>query len=235
MPIVKYKDLGKMSYKDSWDLQQSIHDKMKEDKLSNRDSTLDYVPDHFLLMCEHNHVYTLGKSGSEDHLLYTEAQRKDEGIEYFKINRGGDITYHGPGQITCYPIFDLDDFFNDVHKYVRSLEEVVIRTIAHYGIEGQRYDGYTGVWVKNGQSMRKICAIGVHMSKWVTLHGLALNVNNDLSMYDGIIPCGITQAKTEVTSMEKEVKSSIDFEEVKLKLKDEFAEVFEFEFKKENK
>ncbi|MEL6988124.1 MAG: lipoyl(octanoyl) transferase LipB, partial [Bacteroidota bacterium] len=187
--------------------------------------------DHHLIVCEHPPVYTLGKSGSIDHLLLDEEGLEKEGFEYFKINRGGDITYHGPGQLVVYPIFDMDYFFNDVHKYVRFLEEVIIQTLLEYNIKSGRIEGYTGVWLQDANGpKRKICAIGVHMSRWVTLHGLAFNVNSDLSHFKNIIPCGIEEKDKEVTSMEKELGGKMDFEEVKAKVKENFAKVFDYEY-----
>lgn len=177
-------------------------------------------------------MYTLGKSGSLDHLLLNEQELDKEGFTFYKINRGGDITYHGPGQIVGYPIFDLDCFFTDVHKYVRYLEEAVIRTLRDYGIEGRREQGFTGVWLAatDNQPKRKICAIGVHLSRWVTMHGFAFNVNTQLSHFENIIPCGINDDDKSVTSMSKELNKVIDIAEVKHKLKNHFAQLFEFEF-----
>ena len=192
--------------------------------------------EHSIIFCEHAHVYTLGKSGSEDHLLISEERRKKESIEYFKINRGGDITYHGPGQLTVYPILDLDEFYHDLHKYVRDLEEVVIRMLATYGIEGYREPDFTGVWIAPNAKhsrKRKVCAIGVHMSRWVSLHGLALNVNTDISMFDNIVPCGIQEEDKEVTSIARELGNKVDLQEAKDRLKTKFAEVFGFKWKPE--
>lgn len=194
---------------------------------------MDLRQEHSILFCEHSHVYTLGKSGSEDHLLISEERRSQESIEYFKINRGGDITYHGPGQLTVYPILDLDEFYHDLHKYVRDLEEVVIRMLSSYGIVGYREPDYTGVWIAANDihpRKRKICAIGVHMSRWVSLHGLALNVNTDLEMFNNIVPCGIQEDDKEVTSIERELGKKIDLQEVKYRLKATFAEVFGYEY-----
>lgn len=188
---------------------------------------------HSILFCEHSHVYTLGKSGSEDHLLISEKDRSSKSIEYYKINRGGDITYHGPGQLTVYPIFDLDEFYNDLHRYVRDLEEVVIRMLATYDIIGYREPQYTGVWIAPNDRFklkRKICAIGVHMSRWVSLHGLALNVNTDLDMFDYIVPCGIQEADMEVTSIQRELGKKVELQDAKYRLKTTFAEVFKFEY-----
>ena len=186
-----------------------------------------------MIFCEHGHVYTLGKSGSEDNLLIDKNKLDQEEIEYFKINRGGDITYHGPGQITGYPIFDLDEFFTDVHKYVRYLEEVIIRTISEYNLKGIRVEGHTGVWLapeQEGGPYRKICAIGVHLSRWVTMHGFAFNVNTDLDFFNYIIPCGIDDKDKTVTSLSQELGRIIDLEEVKGKLRKHFSELFEFEY-----
>jgi lipoyl(octanoyl) transferase len=186
---------------------------------------------HELLFCEHLPVFTLGKSGSDAHLQISDEDRLGKQIEFFRINRGGDITYHGPGQIVGYPIFDLDYFFTDVHRYVRSLEEVVIRTLALHGLEAGRIPGFTGVWMDWGSDRpRKICAIGVHMSRWVTMHGFALNVNTDLSYYQHIVPCGIDTSQKPVTSMSKELGRTSGMEEVKRQLKTTFAEVFDFDY-----
>jgi len=204
-PIVIVKDLGRMSYQKAWDYQTELQqDIIKQKRAGNPN------PDNYLLFCEHNPVYTLGKSGSADHLLIDIEEQTE--FEYFKINRGGDITYHGPGQLTVYPIFDLEQFFTDVHRYVRSLEEVVIRTIGQYGIQGKRVEGFTGVWIEEDGLIveRKICAIGVHLSRWVSLHGLALNVNTDLSHFKNIVPCGIQEEGKDVTSMQSEINRSLN-------------------------
>ena len=225
-----------MAYQEAWDYQTDLFKKAIALKLQNRThkekgEAIDTVK-HFLLFCEHPPVYTLGKSGSIDNLLMSEAELEANGVTFFKINRGGDITYHGPGQITGYPIFDLDEFFTDVHKYVRFLEEAIIRTLATYGIEGERDSGYTGVWLpeKEGKPRRKICAIGVHMSRWVTMHGFAFNINTDLNYFKNIIPCGIDEPNRDVTSLQAELGRIVDMLEVKERLKKSFAEVFEFEF-----
>ena len=186
------------------------------------------MPSHKLILCEHNPVFTLGKSGSVDNLLLSEEKLEEAGIEFFKINRGGDITYHGPGQIVCYPILDLDRIFTDVHKYIRMLEEVVIRTLAHYDIKGTRIKEYTGVWLDQTSVLpqRKICAMGVHMSRWVTMHGFAFNINTDLSYFNKIIPCGITDTNKAVTSMEVELGRKIDQDEIKKHIIYYFSELF---------
>ncbi len=249
LPKVIYEDLGRISYHKAWDYQFDILKQVIDKKLIIKNLDLP-SPDAFkekliaqqksyLLFCEHNHVYTLGKSGSTDHLLLDETQLKDNDIEFFKINRGGDITYHGEGQITGYPIFDMECFFTDVHRYVRALEEVMIRTIAEYGLLGYRIKEYTGVWVEGNHTMtpsvktdkkRKICAIGVHLSRWVTMHGFALNVNTGLDFYKNIIPCGIEDDDKTVTSLAFELGKEIDVMEVKEKLKRHFADVFGFTF-----
>ncbi len=221
---VKFEDLHKISYKEAWDYQTT---KLEELKLLKKTSPISSNPEgkHYLLFCEHYPVYTLGKSGKLDHLLIDE-DHKD--FEFFKINRGGDITYHGPGQITGYPILDLDYFYHDLHRYVRSLEEVIIRTLSNYDIEGNRIEEYTGVWIKEeGKPDRKICAIGVHMSRWVSMHGFAFNVNTDLAHFKNIVPCGIRESTKEVTSLSKEVGCDLDLQEVKVIVRQKFSEVFD--------
>lgn len=237
MPKVKYQSLDNITYQSGWDLQTKLHNELKANKLEWRHLSDEEKSKksqiHQLLFCQHNHVYTLGKSGSQDHLLLDDTGLDAANIEYFKINRGGDITYHGPGQITGYPIFDLDEFFTDVHKYVRLLEECVIQLLETYGINGTREEGFTGVWIQPKQKnspKRKICAIGVHLSRWVTMHGFALNVNTDLSYFKNIVPCGIADDDKTVTSMETELGKKVDQEEVKIRLKSIFAQVFEFEY-----
>ncbi len=222
-------DRGRISYKKAWDFQTEIHEGMKELKISNRgkDASDKIKQQHSFILCEHNPVYTLGKSGSEDHLLIDENKRAKEKIEYFKINRGGDITFHGPGQIVGYPILDMDEIFTDIHKYVRYLEEVIIRTCADYGVKCERIEGYTGVWINDDKSKRKICAIGVHLSRWVTMHGFAFNVNTDLDYFKFIVPCGIQEEGKEVTSLSKELGRELDYEEVKSKVLDHFEELFQ--------
>ncbi len=235
MQKVTVQDLGRISYKKAWDYQQERlaevigikkHNRTLESNVSQRKAIK-----HYFLFCEHPPVYTLGKSGSEDNLLLSESERSDKDIEYFKINRGGDITFHGLGQIVGYPIFDLDHFFTDVHKYVRYLEEAIIRTLAEYNIEGTRIKGMTGVWIegKNGQPNRKICAIGVHLSRWVTMHGFAFNVNTDLNYFNYIIPCGIIDKDKTVTSLQQELGRELDIEIVKNKVLQHFQQLFEFE------
>ena len=239
MPKVFFKDLGRISYREAWELQQSLHNELVQRKRANRQAAENgRSPEplrHYLLFCEHPPVYTLGKSGSLEHLLLNSQELKDKGIEFFKINRGGDITYHGPGQIVGYPIFDLDEFFTDVHRYVRYLEEAVIRTLAEYGLEGIRIKEYTGVWLPETQVLpaRKICAIGVHLSRWVTMHGFAFNVNTQLGYFHHIVPCGITDENKAVTSLATELGKEVDLKEVKEKLKRHYVDLFGFEFANE--
>ncbi len=227
---VTHQDLGFISYQNAWDYQTILNKKLIERKRANGEDE-DYKPYHYLLTCEHKPVYTLGKSGSMDNLLLDKKELSSSNFEFFKINRGGDITYHGPGQIVVYPIFDLEYFFRDIHKYVRLLEEVVIRTLKEYKIEATRQEGFTGVWIKdqNGPD-RKICAIGVHLSRWVTLHGLAFNINSNLNHFNNIIPCGIDASDKTVTSLEKELGRKVAMNEVKIKIKSHFALLFDYKY-----
>jgi lipoyl(octanoyl) transferase len=231
MQNVYYQDLGKMPYQEAWDYQTRLHRALIDRKIQHRDAGPEsFNQEHTLLFVEHPPVFTLGKSGSAENLLLSELQLQEGGIEYFPINRGGDITFHGPGQIVGYPILDLDRFFNDVHLYVRNLEEVIIRTIAEYGLEGIRIKEYTGVWVEGGQGTtekRKICAIGVHISRWVTLHGWAFNVNTPLEYFNYIVPCGIVDKDKSVTSLARELGRPVDMEEVKNQVKRHFSAVFD--------
>ncbi len=228
MQTVFLQDLGIMSYQTAWDFQTRLHRDLVDNKLKNRDLSPKLLhQNHQLLLVEHPPVFTLGRSGAIENLLLTETELAEKGIEFFPINRGGDITFHGPGQLVGYPILDLDLFFNDVHLYVRKIEEVIIRTLADFGIEGFRIEKYTGVWVGNTEKLRKICAIGVHLSRWVTLHGWALNVATDLKYFDFIVPCGIAEDDKTVTSMEVELGKPVDFQEVKSKIAIHFAAVFE--------
>jgi lipoyl(octanoyl) transferase len=236
MQKVIFKDLGKIDYQEAWNLQQNLLDELVQTKRSNskinKDNPAFQRQKHYLLFCEHKPVYTLGKSGSLDHLLLSETQLDEKGIDFYKINRGGDITFHGQGQIVGYPIFDMDEFFTDIHKYVRYLEEAIIRTIAEYGLQGIRKEGFTGVWLDQNdkQPYRKICAIGVHLSRWVTMHGFAFNVNTDLNYFNYIVPCGINDKDKAVTSLQQELGHELDIEEVKEKVKKHFAELFGFVF-----
>jgi lipoyl(octanoyl) transferase len=229
MRTVTFTDLGLIDYKEAWDFQERLFAHIVEQKLANRDKpeSEQLTPENYLLFCAHPHVYTLGKTGQQENLLVNEAQLNELHASFYKINRGGDITYHGPGQIVGYPLLDLDQFFTDIHRYLRLLEEVIIRMLAGYGLKGERYAGYTGVWIDANDPVkaRKICAMGVRTSRWVTMHGWALNVNSDLSYFANIVPCGIDDKA--VTSMEKELGAKVNEEEVKEKLKHHFAELFE--------
>ncbi|MCC7465798.1 MAG: lipoyl(octanoyl) transferase LipB [Saprospiraceae bacterium] len=234
MEIVRYKDLGRMRYQEAWDYQTSLHQALIATKMAHKGMPPEsYTQEHHLLLVEHPPVYTLGKSGSMDHLLLSEQELSERGIEFFPINRGGDITYHGPGQIVGYPILDLERFFTDVHLYVRNIEEVIIRTLADYNIESYRIKEYTGVWTQTqgtatqAPMQRKICAIGVHLSRWTTLHGWAFNVNTELDYFRNIVPCGINDDDKTVTSMAQLLGREMDMEEVKQKIKKYFEEVFQ--------
>ena len=227
---IKFIDLGLMDYKEAWDFQQKLFDEIVEIKKKNRkDSTNKKTPNYFLLV-EHPHVYTLGKSGNMSNLLIDETELKNKDASFYKINRGGDITYHGPGQIVGYPILDLENFFTDIHKYLRLLEEVIILTLKNYEIKGERNQGKTGVWIDTKTPFpRKICAMGVRASRWVTMHGFALNANVDLNYFNNIIPCGI--ANNIVTSISKEKKrNTVDVLKIKELLKRNFLDVFQAEF-----
>ena len=224
---VIYSDLGVTDFRDTWDLQTRLNKELITDKRSNGVGT---IP-HTLIFCSHKPVYTLGKSGSVDNLRIDERRLDEIDTEFVKINRGGDITFHGPGQVVGYPIFDLDRFFTDVHRYVRFLEQAIIDLLATYDLKGERLKDFTGVWLTDGDdNWRKICAIGVHLSRWVTMHGFALNINTDLDYFDHIIPCGIADRDKEVTSLSRELGREVDLEEVKLRLKDIFARIFEFDY-----
>lgn len=218
-----------MDYKACWDYQEQLFNKTIHQKIANRDLPLtDQKPtENHLLFVEHPHVYTLGKSGDSSHLLINDEQLEEKNATYYKINRGGDITYHGPGQLVGYPILDLDNFFTDIHKYLRLLEETIILTLDEYGIKAGRSMGETGVWldVDNPFKARKICAMGVRCSRWVTMHGWGFNVNADLNYFSNIVPCGI-QDKA-VTSLNKELGQDVDMAEIKEKLKKHFSTLFE--------
>ena len=230
---IQFQDLGCKGYKETWEYQETIFKQILDIKVKNRreDAGLT-TPNHFLFV-EHPHVYTLGKSGKIDHLLLSEKELVAKEATFYKINRGGDITYHGPGQVVGYPILDLDNFFTDIHKYLRFLEEMVILTLKEYGVYATRSKGETGVWIDVGTPFaRKICAMGVRASRWVTMHGFALNVNADLGYFDHIVPCGI-QDKA-VTSLHVEIgKEKVDIEEVKEKLLKHFTALFKAEIIKE--
>ncbi len=228
MQQVVFRDLGLVDYKKAWDYQEEVFQGIISVKSRNRKEGTNIATQSHLLFCEHPHVYTLGKSGDEKNLLVSDAHLKSRGAAFYKINRGGDITYHGPGQIVGYPILDLDNFFTDIHKYLRFLEEAVIKTIAEYGVEGKRSSDETGVWLDVGKrTARKICALGVRSSRWVTMHGFAFNVNTDLSYFENIVPCGI-EGKS-VTSLQEELGYKLDLEEVKVKVKTHLESIFEME------
>ena len=221
-------DLGNKDYKDTWDYQEELFKQIVDLKIQKRNSPEIITPNYFLYV-EHPHVYTLGKSGDFSNLLLSEKQLIEKGATFYKINRGGDITYHGPGQIVGYPLLDLENFFTDIHKYLRFLEEAIILTLAEYGLKTERSPGETGVWFDVGTPFaRKICAMGVRASRWVTMHGFALNVNADLGYFDNIIPCGI-RGKA-VTSMHVELGKTVDEQEVKNKILKHFSDLFESSF-----
>ena len=232
MEQVAVQDLGRIDYQAAWDYQSQLHRQLVDQKVTWRRTKQEGEPrpkvQHHFLFCEHPPVYTLGKSGKLDHLLLKEEELEEEGVQFYKINRGGDITFHGPGQVVGYPIFDLDHFFNDVHRYVRFIEEAIIWTLGEFGIQGRRYEGYTGVWLE-GAPKRKICAIGVHLSRWVSMHGFALNVNTGLKYFEHIVPCGIQEADKTVTSMEAELGTTIDIQAVKDRIIQHFADLFQFD------
>lgn len=233
--LVTFRDIGLIDYKACWDLQEEILAEIIRNKMANRElpDEKKYPSQHQLLFCEHPHVYTLGKSGDEKHLLADTASLQKQKAAFYKINRGGDITYHGPGQLVGYPIFDLDFFFNDIHKYLRYLEEAIIRTLAEYKIEAGRIEGLTGVWLDADDKIkaRKICAFGVRCSRWVTMHGFAFNINTDLSYFEQIIPCGIRDRS--VTSLQKEMGFAVDINKVKQQVKNHLSNLFNFEINNE--
>jgi lipoyl(octanoyl) transferase len=227
MQKVIFKELGLIDYKEAWDYQEKLLNAIVQQKMELRATpNSEILTPNYLLFCEHPHVYTLGKSGSEDNLLIDENKLSENKATFYKINRGGDITYHGPGQIVGYPILNLDYFFNDIHKYLRYLEEAIIRMLAEYNVMASRIDKLTGVWLdaEDKNRARKICAFGVRCSRWVTMHGFALNVNTDLSYFNNIIPCGISDKK--VTSMKQELGRDVNMDEVKEKIKKHFATIF---------
>jgi lipoyl(octanoyl) transferase len=234
---VIFKDWGLTDYKEAWDRQEALFADTVNLKIAIRNRHIgtegdefdeDTLTPNYLVFCEHPHVYTLGKSGKPEHLLLDEKGLKEKNASWYLINRGGDITYHGPGQIVSYPILDLDNFFTDIHLYLRTLEEAVILTLAAYGLKAGRYPGYTGVWFDaDNDKARKICALGVRCSRWVTMHGLAFNINTDLDYFKNIVPCGIDDKA--VTSMQKELGHEIDINEVKEILKHHISVLFHME------
>lgn len=228
---IYFKDLGTVDYKECWDFQEKLFNETISQKIANRELPNEQQKEttNHLLFVEHPHVYTLGKSGDATHLLVNDEELERKNATYYKINRGGDITYHGPGQLVGYPILDLDNFFTDIHKYLRLLEETIILTLNDYGINAERSKGETGVWIdaENPLKARKICAMGVRCSRWVTMHGFGFNVNSNLDYFSNIIPCGI-QDKA-VTSMQKELGKEVDINQVKQKIKHYFSALFECE------
>jgi lipoyl(octanoyl) transferase len=235
-------DWGLIDYQQAWDKQEEIFNSTVKLKTEIRNRQVAVTPDaapvednditpNYLIFCEHPHVYTLGKSGKAEHLLLDEQGLKEKDAVYYPVNRGGDITYHGPGQIVSYPILDLDNFFTDIHLYLRTLEEAIILTLAEYGLKAGRYPGYTGVWFDaDNEKARKICAMGVRCSRWVTMHGLALNVNTNLDYFKNMIPCGIDDK--DVTSMERELGTKVDINEVKKILTHHISVLFDMEILK---
>ncbi len=229
MPKVSWEDIGLKDYKEVWDYQESVFKKAIDLKIANRTADAETLPENRLIFCQHPHVYTLGKSGEENHLLINSEELTKQGAAFYKINRGGDITYHGPGQLVMYPILDLDQFFTDIHKYMRYLEEAVILTLSEFGIKAGRVEGLTGVWIDGGTpSERKICAMGVKSSRWVTMHGIALNVNPDLSYFNHIVPCGIVDKS--VTSMQQELGKEISIDQVRESLRINMANIFDYDY-----
>ncbi len=227
---IKLQDLGNKDFKETWDYQEQLFKQVIDLKIQNRRDNTNLETPNFFLFVAHPHVYTLGKSGNISNLLLSEKQLEQKGATFHKINRGGDITYHGPGQIVGYPILDLENFFTDIHKYLRYLEQAIILTLAEYHIIGQRSDGETGVWLDVGTPLaRKICAMGVRASRWITMHGFAFNINTDLTFFDAIIPCGISGKAVTSLHVELGVKKVDEFE-VKEKIKKHFSNLFESEF-----
>ncbi|NNE27172.1 MAG: lipoyl(octanoyl) transferase LipB [Saprospiraceae bacterium] len=226
---MQYHELNEAKYKNAWEFQTLLHNELKAPKFnknaSNPSKNKTFSPNH-LVLCEHTPVITMGKSGKETHMTSDAGTLESAGIEYYKINRGGDITYHGPGQITGYLIFDLEKWQRDVHMFVRTIEGCIIDFLALYGLEGMRLEGYTGVWLGRDDKLWKICAIGVHLSRWISMHGFALNINTDLSHFDHIVPCGIDESDKEVTSLQNELGMPIDYNNARLQLRDIIVKAF---------
>ncbi|MFB5945746.1 lipoyl(octanoyl) transferase LipB [Albibacterium profundi] len=226
---VIFQDWGLVDYEESWNRQETLFSETVALKIANRTHEQPTATKNYLIFVEHPHVYTLGKSGKPEHLLLDEDGLRSKHATYYKINRGGDITYHGPGQIVGYPILDLDNFFTDIHRYLRTLEEAIILTLADYGLKADRYPGYTGVWLDaDNDKARKICAMGVRSSRWVTMHGFALNINSELDYFNNIVPCGIEDKA--VTSLATELGGTQDIKEVKNRLKGYIGQVFQMNF-----
>ena len=227
---IKFVDLGVMDFKETWEFQENLFEQIVNIKKKNRKNNTEFKTPNYLILVEHPHVYTLGKSGNISNLLIDENELKNKKASFYKINRGGDITYHGPGQVVVYPILDLENFFTDIHKYLRLLEETVILTLNNYGIKGERNPGKTGVWIDvNSPFPKKICAMGVRASRWVTMHGFALNVNVDLDYFNNIIPCGLTN--NSITSIVNEISAKkVKTNILKNQLKENFSNCFGSEF-----
>ena len=230
LPEVIVQNLGLIDYKEAWDIQEQYFKSAIDCKIARRNDDSLPIPQNYLLFCEHPNVFTIGKSGNEDHLLLSQKELLSNDTSYYKINRGGDITYHGPGQLVVYPILDLEQFFTDIHKYMRFLEQVVINTLSHFKIDSGRIEGMTGVWVDYRKNTpRKICAMGVKSSRWVTMHGIGFNINTDLSFFSQIVPCGIEDKA--VTSLQKELGVEVDLSAVEKRVLREFQALFNFDIK----
>ena len=230
LPEVTIINLGLVDYKKAWDIQEKYFKQAIDRKIAIRNGENLPPPSNYLILCEHPNVYTIGKSGKEENLLLSSEQVKSKEASFYKINRGGDITYHGPGQLVVYPILDLDQFFTDIHKYMRFLEQAVINTLLKFGIQSSRIDGMTGVWIDSAlPSARKICAMGVKSSRWVTMHGIGFNINTNLDFFSHIVPCGIDDKA--VTSMQKELGIEVDMQEVENIIIEEFKSLFGFQIK----
>ena len=230
LPEVTIINLGLVDYKKAWDIQEKYFKQAIDRKIAIRNGENLPTPSNYLILCEHPNVYTIGKSGKEENLLLSSEEVKSKEASFYKINRGGDITYHGPGQLVVYPILDLDQFFTDIHKYMRFLEQAVINTLLKFGIQSSRIDGMTGVWIDSAlPSARKICAMGVKSSRWVTMHGIGFNINTTLDFFSHIVPCGIDDKA--VTSMKKELGIEVDMQEVENIIIEEFKSLFGFQIK----
>lgn len=233
MQKVIIQNWGLIHFQDAWERQTELHQKLVSEKQLRRNQPKEQIqaPIHYLIFCQHLPVYTLGKTGKPEHLLISKDKLEGERVEFYEINRGGDITFHGPGQLVVYPIFDLDFFFTDIHKYIRYLEEAVIRTLKLFDVAADRIPNLTGVWLAPAgeRPLRKICAIGVHLSKWVTMHGLAFNLNTDLQYFNNIVPCGIRDRDKSITSLANEIGQEISEDEIKNLLCQQFKDLFEFE------
>jgi len=229
--LTQYHKINASAYQDVWDFQAVLHEKLKNDKKRQKSLVKNggYHPINHLIFCEHSPVYTLGKSADQNNLLLDQQSLTKKGFEVFKINRGGDITYHGPGQLTGYLILDLELLYRDVHKYVRNIEEAIILLLEEYGLKGQRLSDFTGVWVEQEGKFKKVCAIGIHLSRWVSMHGFALNIDTELGHFENIVPCGISDKDKAVTSMNELLGRALDFRELEFKLRTILTKVFTLE------